>query len=189
MNCLLFQGSARKGGNTDNLLQKIIQGIENVQGSYKLYRLPDLDIHPCIGCGSCEENGECIFKDDMYGIYQSIRSADRILVASPIYFYNLTAQTKLFIDRCQTLWSRKYLLNTPAGNINKRKGYLVSVAATHGKRVFEGAKLTMRYAFDAMNCTYTDDLLVKGMDQKDAVGADAALLQKAVSLGESIAAN
>lgn len=183
MNCVLFLGSARKGGNTEALLRQIIQGIEQYHGEYTFYRLPELDIHPCIGCGTCEKTGECIFKDDMQKIYKSIADADRIIIGSPIYFYNVTAQTKAFIDRCQTLWSRKYLLRQKIGNTVDRRGYFVSVAATRGDKVFEGAKLTVRYGFDAMDCTFTDSLLFRGMDERGSVASNPDLMQKAADFG------
>jgi multimeric flavodoxin WrbA len=123
----------------------------------------------------------------MQELYRSISKADRIIIGSPIYFYNVTAQTKIFIDRCQTLWSRKYILNNKIGNNADRKGYLVSVAATKGERVFEGAQLTMRYAFDAMNCSYTDNLFLRGIDQKGAVADNPDILRKAVDFGISLA--
>ena len=75
----------------------------------------------------------------MQSLYPKIVSADRIVIVSPIYFYNVTAQTKIFIDRCQALWNRKRL-KIEAGPLPEhidRKGFLVSVAATRGDRVFE----------------------------------------------------
>ena len=183
MNTLIFLGSPRKNGNSAHLLQQIIQGIEQTGGEWELIRLPELDIHACIACGSCEKTGECVFKDDMQPLYKKIGRADRIIIASPIYFYSVTAQTKVFIDRCQTLWSRKYILKQAISTHKDRRGYLVSVAASKGDRVFEGAQLTVRYAFDAMDCSYAGDLLVRGLDKRDAIADHAAELQRAVNFG------
>ncbi len=187
MKCTLFLGSARKNGNTEILLQQIIKGIASKSGEITLFRLAELDIHPCIGCGSCEKTGNCVFQDDMNAIYQSIIEADRIVIGSPIYFYHLTAQTKCFIDRCQTLWSRKYVLNKQISTNADRQGVLVSIAATTGEKIFAGASLTARYAFDAMGCTFTEELLIRGMDNKGAMAANSEALQKAFLLGQKIA--
>ncbi len=187
MKTVIFLGSPRKRGNTELLVNEIVKGIEGAGGTYSLIRLPEQDIHPCIGCGSCEKKGVCIFDDDMQNLYKMISESNRIIIASPIYFYNVTAQTKIFIDRCQALWSRKYVLKTPVGTTTDRCGYLVSVAATKGDRIFEGAALTARYVFDAMNCTYAGDLLVRGLDKRGAVAKRPDELQRAIDLGHKIA--
>ena len=187
MKALILLGSPRKNGNTELLLKKIIQGIEQAHGECELIRLPGLDIHPCIGCGTCEKKGICVFKDDMQNLYDKISLADRIIIGSPIYFYNVTAQTKVFIDRCQALWSRKYVLKQPIGSNPDRRGYLVSVSATRGERIFEGAKLTVHYAFDAMNCDYAGDLLVRGMDKQGVISDSPDELQRAIDFGIDLA--
>lgn len=187
MKALLLLGSPRKKGNTELLLNKITQGIEQANGKWELIRLPGLDIHPCIGCGTCEKKGICVFKDDMQNLYEKISRADRIIIGSPIYFYNVTAQTKLFIDRCQALWSRKYVLKQPIGSNPDRRGYLVSVSATRGERIFEGAKLTAQYVFDAMDCTYAGNLLVRGMDKKGVISDSPDELQRAIDFGIDLA--
>jgi multimeric flavodoxin WrbA len=187
MNVLLFLGSPRKKGNTEYLLQAVSKGAEAARGNVELIRLPKLEIHPCIGCGTCEKMGRCIFTDDMDELYEKIAQADRIILGSPIYFYNVTAQTKIFIDRCQALWSKKYILKQPVSPKLNRKGYLVSVSATKGERIFEGARLTSHYTFDAMDCTYADDLLIRGMDKCGAVADNPAALQQAFDFGVRLA--
>jgi multimeric flavodoxin WrbA len=186
MNILILHGSPRKKGNTSLIAASMLQGIKEVGASAELVRLPELDIHPCIGCGSCEKNGTCIFKDDMTDLYSAIETSDRIVIASPIYFYNVTAQTKLFIDRCQALWSRKYILGQKIGTNTNRRGYLVSTAATRGERIFEGTRLTARYVFDAMDCDYADDFLIRGLDKAGAVAERKDILQDAVRFGRDL---
>ncbi len=169
MQTLILNGSPRKKGNTDHLTALIAEGLEQEGTEVHRFRLADMDIHPCIGCGHCEKEGICIFKDDMVTLYQEITAADRVLIASPIYFYALSAQAKTCIDRCQALWSRKYILKQPISDKPDRKGYLVSVSATKGDRIFEGAALCARYVFDAMDVDYAGDLLYAGADARGAV--------------------
>ncbi len=188
MKALMFLGSPRKNGNTSLLLDNIMQGMGQAGGESELIRLDKLDIHPCIGCGTCERTGICVFKDDMVELYEKISQADQIIIGSPIYFYNVTAQTKVFIDRCQTLWSRKYVLKQPISSNSDRRGYLVSVSATSGERIFEGAILTARYAFDAMDCSYGGDLLVRGLDKRGAIADRPDELQRAIDFGRNLAA-
>ncbi len=189
MKALLLLGSPRKSGNTELLLNALRQGIETAHCQCEFVRLSRLDIKPCIGCGTCEKKGTCVFKDDMQDLYTKIAEADRIVIGSPIYFYNVTAQTKIFIDRCQALWSKKYILKQHIGHNPDRRGYLVSVSATSGERIFEGARLTARYTLDAMDCSYTDDLLIRGMDHRGAVAANPAILQQAFDFGTTVASD
>jgi multimeric flavodoxin WrbA/protein-tyrosine-phosphatase len=118
------------------------------------------NIVPCKGCGFCEKNGYCITQDDdmAYEIYSLLRKADVIVAASPIYFYNVTAQLKALIDRSQTLWSRKYRLNIEDPGGKMRRGFLLSLGATKGKNLFEGVKLTAQYFFDAVAASYEGSL-------------------------------
>lgn len=169
MQVLILNGSPRKKGNTDHLVTTIAEALSKKGMETLQVRLADLDIHPCIGCGHCEKEGICVFKDDMQTLYERIAEADRIILASPIYFYGLTAQAKVCIDRCQALWSRKYILKKPVSNKLGRKGYLISIAATKGERVFEGAILTARYGLDAMDVVYGGELLYAGVDARGAI--------------------
>lgn len=186
MNILLFNGSPRKGGNTDLLLEHIEQGMHRLGFKAERINLARLKIHPCIGCGHCETEGQCIFDDDMAPLYEKIDRADRIVIGSPIYFYGVTAQTKAFIDRCQALWSRKYLLGEIKPERDLRRGYMVSVAATEGGKVFDGARLTVRYAFDAMEFNYSGELLITGVDAKGAIIERDGFLEQARQLGKEI---
>lgn len=186
MNILIFNGSPRKRGNTDLLLGRIEEGIHSCGHKAEHINLAHLAIHPCTGCGHCATEGTCVFKDDMTPLYQKIEEANRIVIGSPIYFYGVTAQAKAFIDRCQVLWSRKYLLGEIKPEREYRRGYMVSVAATDGGRIFDGARLTVRYAFDAMDFTYSGELLVPGVDSKGAVADKTGKMEEALQLGLEI---
>lgn len=185
MKVLLLHGSPRRKGNTEVLLTRIAQGVEAAGGVSELVRLPELDIHPCRACGGCDKRGRCVIDDDMQGLYDKIDTADRIVIASPIYFYAVSAQTKAFIDRCQALWVRKYLLGQQApGRAGVRRlGFLLSVSATKGERVFESTILSVRYAFDAMGLDYGGELLVRGKDARGVVADSADDLVRALAFG------
>ena len=107
MKVIALNGSPRAGGNTDLLLGAAIEGTG---ADVTVFRLNDMNIRPCQNCGGCDETGICIIRDDMDAVYDAIRSADRIILASPIYFMALSAQTKAMMDRSQAMWCEKYLL-------------------------------------------------------------------------------
>ena len=184
---IAFNGSPRKKGNTEVLLDAVARGVKKAGGSIDIIRLCDLTISPCIGCGGCSKEGKCVIEDDMTILYDKIGSAQRIILASPIYFYGITSQAKAFVDRIQALWSRKYLLGKGVGKGQSgRKGYLLSVAATTGERVFEGAELTATYFFDAVDAEYSGSLLVRGMDKRGEVSNVADELKRAEQFGKEI---
>ena len=185
MKVLALSGSPRKKGNSETLLRAVLKGVEAAGGEVELLRLCDLRIQPCIGCGGCDKGGECVLEDDMQELYPKILGAQRLILASPIYFYGITAQAKGFVDRCQALWNRKRL-QKEKGEWRKdprRKGFLVAVAATHGEKVFEGAILTAKYGFDAMGMGYGGEFLVKGMEGRGDMAKDAAILAQAEQAG------
>jgi len=189
MKVLIILGSPRKKGNSNLLISKVAEGVEEAGGTSEIIRLEGLDIHPCLGCGGCEKEGKCVIQDEMQEMYMKIDNADRIIIASPIYFYSVTAQTKAFVDRCQAMWSRKYILNKRLKQDVEKIGYLVSVAATKGERVFESAILTVRYALDAMDFKYGGEYVVRGADKKGVILEMPDVLEQAKEFGKKVVRN
>ncbi|MFZ5766990.1 MAG: flavodoxin family protein [Thermodesulfobacteriota bacterium] len=188
INVLVFNGSPRKKGNTEVLLAAVGRGVEAGGGGMEIIRLADFSIAPCISCGGCDKTGICVVKDDMGVLYEKIDQARRIVLASPIYFYGVTAQAKAFVDRTQALWSRKYLLKQ-RGEWRQdpgRRGYFVSVAATRGEKVFDGAVLTAKYFYDAIGVEYGGELLVRGVDKRGDMAGLTEKIEAAEAFGRSI---
>jgi multimeric flavodoxin WrbA len=169
MKLLVVLGSPRKGGNGETLARKVADAVIQGGGMVDYIRLNDLTLRPCQGCGGCDKTGNCVIKDDMTAIYQAVDDADRILLVSPVYFYGLSAQCKIFGDRFQARWSRKYQLKERIRQGEGRKGYLLSTAATKGAKIFDCSILTTRYIYDAMDVEYGGELLVQGVDKRKAV--------------------
>lgn len=151
-----LQGSPRKKGNTNFLLSAFMDEVKSRGAETQIINVPDKNIKPCIGCANCERKGFCsITDDDMTGeIYGLLRRADVVVMATPIYFYNATAQMKLLIDRTQTLWARKYRLGLSDPGRPDRKGILLALGATKGLNLFEGMILTAKYFFDAIGADF-----------------------------------
>ena len=107
---LILKGSPREKGNSAFLADQIAAGAENAGAAVESIYLHSMDIRPCDACDICQETGEgCIIQDDMTTLYPKLRAADVIVIASPVYWFTLSAQTKLCIDR----W---YALESPQGN-------------------------------------------------------------------------
>lgn len=186
MHMLIVLGSPRKNGNSEIMAQHVAKGIEKGGGTVEYIRLNSLNLSPCQGCGGCEGTGNCVIEDDMVDIYERVDAADRVLVVSPVYFYGLTAQTKIFIDRFQARWSRKHILGVRYRQEEGRKGYLLSVAATKGAKVFDCNLLILKYFFDALDMAFADSFLLKGVDHQGAVRELPAELERAEAFGRDI---
>jgi multimeric flavodoxin WrbA len=188
MKVLGLFGSPRKGGNTDILLEEALKGAEMEGAEVERLHLIDFIITPCKECHGCDQTGECVILDDMQKIYPKLLEADIIILASPIFFYGVTAWTKILIDRCQALWSRKYLVKHPSlgKEGKKRKGFLISVGATKGQKVFEGAILTTKYFFDVLNTEYVGELVFQGVDAKGDILKHPEAIQQAFEAGRKL---
>lgn len=103
---LTINGSPVKDGSTKILLDKLALGIqENISDNIenRVINLNELKILPCQACGESPEPDYCFYKDDIYPIYDFLLNCDIILFGSPVYFDSVSAQAKLFIDRCNCL--------------------------------------------------------------------------------------
>jgi multimeric flavodoxin WrbA len=176
-------GSPRRGGNTEILLDEALRGAGDNGGSCEKIVLRDLEITPCLEIYKCMEDGVCALEDDMHDVFPQLEQAERLIIASPIFFYGVTALAKAMIDRCQSLWVKKYILKLPLSSVPDRRGAFISVAATRGKKLFDGARMTVRYFFDAIEVTYSDELFVRGVDSKGEVTSKPEALEAAYELG------
>ena len=188
MKMLAFQGSPRKGGNSDILLNEAIRGAEEAGAEVEKIELVDLDISPCLELYACKKAGNCAIKDDMQALYTAMEKTPRIILASPIFFYNVSATAKAFIDRCQAKWVKRYMLGIETVSDVERKGALIAVGATKGKKLFDGVRLTAKYFFDAIHMSYSDELLVRGADDKGDILKQPEALEEAFALGKRLAA-
>ena len=188
MRVLGITGSPRRGGNTDLLLAEVMKGAASRGVEVKTIVLNDLKIAPCQHCDACLEAGRCKIEDDMQMVYQKLEDADRIVLASPIQFMGVTAQMKAMIDRCQSLWARKYVLKLPPlGNRRKRKGFFISVGGRKIANLFEPALITIKTLFRILDITYTGELLFPGVDEKGAIAQHPDALRQTFLAGQKLA--
>jgi len=162
-----LQGSPRLKGNTNTLLNTFTAEAKRMGADTRIIHVSEKNIEPCKEYIVCEKKGYCPIQDDMpREIYPLLRRADIVVAATPIFFYNCTAQLKAVIDRCQTFWARKYKLKLkdPAGET--RRGYLLAVGATRGKNLFEGLNLTASYFFDAIDARFEGSLTYRGIEHR-----------------------
>jgi multimeric flavodoxin WrbA len=181
-------GSPRCGGNSDLLLQQAIDGAAIEGAQTRIVSLDELKIAPCHHCDKCLQKGECATEDDMQWLYQELREADYLILASPIFFMGVTAQVKTMIDRCQALWVMKYVLKLPIAlcSQNKRKGLFISVAGTKRPNLFQPAIATVKAWFATLDILYTADLLFPGIDERGAIVRHPTALRDAFLAGQKL---
>jgi multimeric flavodoxin WrbA len=184
---IAFLGSPRKDGNTELLLKETIKGIEGSGLNVLLFNLNLVNISPCQNCGGCDDTGICINEDDMTQIYDAIRTADRIIVASPIFFFSLSAQTKIMIDRCQCFWCEKYLLKKPIPEGHyKRKGLLLLVAGMKEDIGIQCAEVTAKAFFRTISVPEHKTLSFLGVNAKGAILQHPTALKEAYEAGKEL---
>jgi len=182
---LAIYGSPRRNGNTAALLKHAVQGARDAGARVEEIVLRDMKISPCLEIYGCRETGRCVIKDDFHKVCDLIAASDGIMLASPIFFYTVSAHTKILMDRCQSLWVKKYWIDKVAYGMwePKRQGLVISVGATRGKKLFDGMLLSMRYFFDVLDMKLWDSLLYRQLDLENDVLAHPEYLEQAYARG------
>jgi multimeric flavodoxin WrbA len=182
-------GSPRRRGNTATLLKHAVQGAVDAGAQVNEIILRDLKMSPCLEIYACKKEGKCAIKDDFHNVVDQILSADGLILASPIFFYTVSAHTKILMDRCQSLWVKKYWIDkVPFGQWEpKRKGLFISVGATKGKKLFNGVLLTVKYFFDVLDMELFKSLLYRSLEFEGDVLKHPEFLEEAYEAGKALA--
>ena len=191
MEILAIYGSPRRKGNTAELLRQAVKGAREAGGQVEEIVLRDLKMSPCLEIYGCKKEGRCAIKDDFQQVHDKLLACKALILASPMFFYSVSAHTKILIDRCQSLWVKKYWIdNVAPGQKNfTRKGVFISVGATKGKKLFDGALLTVKYFFDVLDMELTDSVLCRGLDFEGDVLKHPEYLDAAYAAGKNLAAS
>lgn len=188
MKVLGIAGSPRRGGNTDLLLSELLRGAAGKGAEIRtIILLNDLKFIPCQHCDHCLKTGECKYQDDMQMVYRELEQADRVVLASPIHFVGVSAQMKAMIDRCQSLWAKKYVLHIPPlGDKRERKGFFISVSGRKEFSQFEPALATIKALFRVLDISYAGALLFSSVDEKAAILNRPEALKQAFEAGQKL---
>lgn len=176
-NVLILEGSPRMHGNSAILSKEFARGAREAGYEVREIKVARKEVAGCLGCDACYRNGGiCVQKDEMAEIREAMLSADVIVLASPIYFYSMSAQLKLVVDRTYPFFRRL------AG---KTFCYLVTCAADD-----ESYAKTMIATLDGFTCCVPDAEvagMVIGVDAGDAGDVRSTpAMEKAYQLGASL---
>jgi multimeric flavodoxin WrbA len=179
-------GSPRRGGNTERLLDRFLSAAETAGARVDKVWVPGLDVAGCASCGGCSGTGACVVQDGYQEIDQRLVESDVILVAAPLFFWNVPSELKALIDRSQSQWSRKVLLKQPltptlAGR-GTRRGVFICAGADP-RAYFDGAKWTVRSFFRVYEAAYWGELLCGQIEARGAIVEHPEFLEQAAELG------
>lgn len=123
---LCIAGSPRRHGNSEQLLDALVRGVESAGGHAVRLVAAEAGALPCRGCNACSKTGACIQRDGMDEVYAMVDAADAIAVATPVFFATVPGVLKIVFDRCQPYWARRHVLGEPAPS-HKRPGAVLVV--------------------------------------------------------------
>jgi len=189
MKILGICGSPRRGGNTELLLDRALSGARGSGARVKKIVLSELRFSPCLECARIKKDGTCRIKDGLTVLYRELDAADAVILASPIFFGSVSAQTKMMIDRFQCRWKAKYVFKTVKQPRNGKKGVFLCVSGTHRKDFFENAKAIVRNFFATADIAYTGDVFCGGVEDKGDIVKKRDCLNKAEKIGVKISRN
>jgi multimeric flavodoxin WrbA len=117
MNVLSISGTPRENGNSEILLQHALRPFEKQGWQVKHFRIRELTIEPCRGCEECKKQGKCVIEDDMYQVHEAFRWCDAIILSSPVYSRNVSAQLLALMDRHYAVREERPLQGKAGGAI------------------------------------------------------------------------
>jgi len=180
MKAIFISGSPRINGNTKTITSEIERGLKAQGVETKHFNLHEMDINYCVGCKTCYTTGDCVHTDDVAEIVQEIFGAQLVIVASPSYWGDVTAQLKTFIDRCtpycDTNEQRKLFFENT-------KGVAVAVRAGGNKAENENLVKTIEHFLGHLNIPLVSSFTAEGIGTADDLMARPELLREAYNSG------
>ncbi len=166
LNILAIYGSPRRKHNSDMLLEKALEAFSTEEAAVVKIYAANSDIGHCTGCEGCYKTGRCVIKDQMQQVYTQIDQADIVLTATPVYFYTVTSDLKRLIDRCQAVWSSKYMSRTELISRKLRMGYVFCTAGAPEKEAYFDCTIKVLDLFyKCINTTWKGALTAPDVDQ------------------------
>jgi multimeric flavodoxin WrbA len=179
-------GSPRKKGNSTVLAKQIIRGVESVGAKVETVYLNGLNIKPCQGCYACKKKNStgCAVDDDMQSLYPKLKESDAWIIASPVYWFSMSAQTKIFMDRCFALWNEDQEINP----LYKKR---IAIAMSYGDSdpFNSGCVNALRSFQDAYRYAGAEiiGMVYGSADEPGEISSNAELMAQAKEIGKKLA--
>lgn len=179
-------GSPRRGGNSDLLLDEALRGAASCGARTRKLTLCELRLAPCGAHDGAGESGLCAVRDGMGTVFDAVRNAGAIILASPIYFGSLSAQMKAMIDRFQCVWLAEHRRGVRLFP-GERACAFIAVSAGDRPDFFENARSIARNWAATVHARWAGELYCPGLEAKGIVAENPELLRTARELGARLA--
>ena len=182
---VLVMGSHRSNANTAYWVDTMSIKLAEMNVPCTTVDVNKLMIKPCIDCNYCKNNwGKCVHDDDMTQVYQTMKQADIMIIATPVYFNGVTSKLKTLVDRCQMIFLCDVAHNKPFADsldIFSKMGYIVSVGGANPyPNQFIGTEITLKLIFNNLRMPLTEHIKYSETDQlalKDRIEAQTDILR------------
>jgi multimeric flavodoxin WrbA len=171
MKIIGYTASPRKEGNTAWVINKILEGAKEQGGEVQSWYSGGLDIKPCLSCYGCRKNDKgCIINDDMQKLYDALETADALILGSPVYMGQMSAQAKIFTDRlfASKQFSPRFSPHFKEANTVKKKMVLVFTQGNPDASLFQEYFNYTKKMFQMLNFDIKDVVVISGMREGSA---------------------
>jgi multimeric flavodoxin WrbA len=183
MNVLALSASPHANGNTNQLLDQVLDAAREAGATTELVHLNPLRIRGCQGDYACKNRGRCALQDDMQGIYDKLDAADAIVFGSPIYMWNVNAQMKTVLDRLFAYLNPDLSSRVKPG---KRSALVICQGQPDAER-FQGNLDSTREVIRFLGFGAPELLVGNGLLEPGSVASRPELLDRARDLGRRLA--
>lgn len=183
MKILALTGSPRKNGNTEKLVKSITAGAASNGAVVSVHDLGKMDISGCRACMHCKTHENCAIKDDASPVLRELLTADALILGSPVYMWQMSAQTKLFVDRIFSMLNRDF-------SVKFKPGLPVVLAYTQGQAdtsLFKGYFDATANMLNFIKFNVIDTIVAGGCNSRNDIEKNEALLTKAETIGANLA--
>ena len=180
---LALCGSARRGGNTDLLLQEVLLGAEEYGASIEKLYITDFNIKPCLGCAVCKQEEDCAQDDDYRLLLDSIQNSQAVVIGSPVYMSQVTGQTKIFLDRLYQLRRSDRTMKFDGSHI---RGAVVVTCGAPSQEHPQAALASLKLLFRFLNQPKVAEVVGTSLGARGVVKERDGLLEEAREVGRRL---
>ena len=184
MKILGLEGSHRENGNTEKLVKTILESAKENGADVNFYKLTKMNISLCLGCFNCRETGTCVTDDDMKFLLEEIQISDGIILGSPVYMWQVTGQTKLFMDRLIP-FIRPDLTTRLKG---KKRLFMVFTQGNPDKKMFKTYFEYLENLFSFLHYDVMGTIVAAGTRDTNDILQQTDVLEKARDIGKNLSA-
>jgi multimeric flavodoxin WrbA len=162
MKIVTLFGSPRANGNTATLTKTFNKTAEELGAVVQTFLLNKLDAKGCQACDTCKtETDHCVIKDDLANVLESVKNADVLVAATPIYFADISAQFKIFVDRCYS-YLEPFEIMPEVSRLKAGKKFVLITAQNRGEDMFAEVCTKYRMIFEFLG--FKETHLIRGCD-------------------------